>query len=114
MPPPRSPQTGQASVEFVALLPFLTLAVAAVVQLVMLGHAAWAGSQAASAAARASAVGGSSRAAARAALPSHLERGLRVVDRGSGRVSVRLRVPSLVPALDLGSLSADGSFEEQA
>ncbi len=114
MPTKPPPTAGQASVEFVALLPFLALAVAAVVQLVLVGHAAWAGSQAASAAARASAVGGSPRAAARGALPPHLERGLRVDAGDDGRVTVRLRVPSLVPALDLGSLSAAGSFEEQA
>jgi hypothetical protein len=108
------PTRGQASVELVALLPLLALAVAALVQVAALGHAAWAGSQAASAAARAAAVGGDPRAAAAGALPPHLERGLRVVERDGGEVEVRLRSPSLLPALDLGQITARGRFQEQS
>ena len=105
---------GQASVEFVALLPLIALALAALAQVVAVGHAAWAASQAASAAARAAAVGGDARAAARASLPGHLERGLRVVRRDGGEVEVRLRGPSLIPALDLGAIAARGRFAEQS
>ena len=105
---------GQASVELVALLPFLALALAALAQVAALAHASWAASQAAGAAARARAVGADPRAAARRALPSHLEGGLRVVARGGGGVEVRLRGPSLLPALDPGVITARGRFEGQS
>lgn len=109
----RSPR-GQASVELVALLPLLALAAAGLVQVALLGHASWAAAQAASAAARAHAVGGDARAAARRELPAHLEGTLRVMARGGGDVEVRLRAPSLVPALDVGTVTARGHFAEQA
>ena len=102
---------GQASVELVALMPFLALAVAALVQVALLAHASWAASQAAASAARAHAVGSDPVLAARRALPRHLEGGLRVVTRGGGEVRVSLRGPSLVPALRLGAISATGRFE---
>lgn len=105
---------GQASVEFVALLPFVALAAAALAQVAVLGHAGWAAGQAASSAARASAVGASPAAAAREALPGHLERGLRVRGLEGGEVEVRVRVPSLLPVLELSPISARGHFAEQA
>jgi hypothetical protein len=105
---------GQASVELVALLPFLALAVAALAQAAALAHASWAASQAAGAAARAQAVGADPGAAARRSLPPHLERGLRVVARGGGEVEVRLRAPVLLPAVDLGTVAARGRFEAQS
>ena len=105
---------GQAAVELVALLPFLTLAVAALAQVALIAHASWAASQAATAAARAHAVGTDPALAARRALPEHLERDLRVVAHGGGEVRVRLRGPSLVPALSVGAISATGRFEAQS
>ena len=105
---------GQASVELVALLPLLALALAALAQVAVVSHAAWAVSQAAGAAARAHAVGADPAAAARGALPAHLERGLRVVARRGGNVEVRVRCPSLVAALDLGTFAASGRFEAQS
>ena len=101
--------TGQASVEFVALLPLCAVALAALLQVCLLGHAVWAGAQAASAAARAAVVGGDVRQAALGSLPPHLERGLRVV-RGEGEVTVSVRTPSLV--LDLGAFTSTGRFAE--
>ena len=105
---------GQASVELVALLPFLALVVGALAQVALVSHASWAASQAAGAAARAHAVGGDPKAAARRALPAHLERGLRVVTREGGEVEVRLRGPAIVPALSVGTVSASGRFEAQS
>lgn len=105
---------GQASVELVSLVPLIALALAALAQVVALGHTAWAASQAASAAARAAAVEGDVRAAARGALPRHLERGLRVVAHDGGEVEVRLRAPALIPAIDLGPVTARGRFTERS
>ena len=105
---------GQASVELVALLPFLALVVAALAQVALLAHASWAASQAAAAAARAHAVGSDPKLAARRALPEHLEDGLRVIAIDRGEVQVRLRGPSLVPALGVGAMIAEGRFEAQS
>ena len=105
---------GQASVELVALLPFLALVVAALGQVALLAHASWAASQAATAAARAHAVGNDPVLAARHALPGHLEHGLRVDAGDGGEVRVRLRGPSLVPALSVGAITASGRFEAQS
>ena len=73
-------ERGQASVELVAIVPFVLLVGAVVWQLALAGHAAWAGANAARVAARAEAVGRDGERAARSALPSYLERGL-TVDR---------------------------------
>jgi hypothetical protein len=89
---------GQASVELVALLPVMVLIGAVVVQLVLAGQALWLCSNAARVAARAALVGGDTAAAARSALPSSLEDGLRV-RAGEGLVEVVIRLPLLVPGL---------------
>ena len=89
-------QTGQASVELLAALPFVLLAGAIVWQLALVGHAAWLCANAARVAARADAVGRDAAAAARSALPRSLERGL-VVDRvAGGATRVRVRVPLVI------------------
>lgn len=103
---------GQASVELVALLPLIAVGLAAVVQVVLVGHAAWALSQAASAAGRAHAVGARPLPAARRALPAHLDAGLRVWPE-AGHVRLSLRVPSPVPGLSVGTLRARGGFASQ-
>ena len=97
-------ERGQASVELVATLPFVLLAVAIAWQLALTGHAAWVTAQAARAAARADVVGRSPERAARGTLPRRLERGLRVERRGRS-VRVRVRVPLLVgrPAIAASS-----------
>jgi len=105
---------GQAAVELVAVLPLLALLCAAVWEGVLAGHAVWAAGSAARAAARAVAVDGDPRAAARAALPASLERGLRVTSREDGEVRISLVVPSVGgPALRLGHLSATARFAPQ-
>jgi TadE-like protein len=104
---------GQAAVELVALLPLLALLLAACWQVVLVGQTAWSASAAARGAARAAAVGSDPEVAARRSLPGGLERHLHV-RRDDDGVAVRLRIPSLVPAVSLGSLTAHGRFEAQA
>lgn len=112
-PEPADRAAGQAAVELVALLPLVALAAAAMVQVALVAHAAWAASQAAASAARAAAVGGDAGAAARAALPPHLERGIRLVSHGGGEIELRMPAPSIVPSLDFGTIAARGRFEVQ-
>jgi hypothetical protein len=90
-PDPRA-QYGQASVELVAMVPFVLLIGAVVWQLALAGHTAWLTANAARAAARADTVGRDVAAAARRALPHSMESDLEVrrLDRGGVRVSVRV------------------------
>jgi hypothetical protein len=88
---------GTASVELVAAVPFLLLAVLVAAQLTLAGQALWSAGVAARAGARAALVGGDARAAARRALPAALRPGARVDDAEG--VSVRVRIPRLLPAL---------------
>ena len=104
---------GQATAELVALLPLAALIIAAAWQLVVAGHATWAAGSAARAAARAAAIGRDPRAAARAALPARLERGLAVRDRGSGTVDVTLRIPPVLGLPVLGHTTATAHFQPQ-
>ena len=91
------PETGQASVEMIALVPALLLLGALAWQLALAGHTAWMSAHAARAGARADAVGRDPRAAARSALPRALRRGLEVRRLGGGGVRVRVRVPLILP-----------------
>src|SRR4051794_5567264 len=91
-------QTGQASVELVAVLPFLLLVGIVLWQLAVAAHAAWLCANAARVAARAEGVGRSGGDAARSAVPAGLRDGLRVTRDSEGRVSVHLPVPILVRA----------------
>ena len=95
-----SRERGQASIELVAVLPFVLLVAAVAWQLVLLGHTAWLTAQAARAAARADAVGRDREAAARSALPLSLERGLEVRRLPAGGVRVSVRVPLLLDVWD--------------
>src|SRR5256885_4597866 len=81
---------GQASVEFVAVLPFVLLAALVAWQLVLVGHVAWSAAGAARSGARAALVGRDAARAARAAVPGALRAGTRVGEAGGrvGRVSV--------------------------
>jgi hypothetical protein len=90
-------EEGTASVELIAAVPLLLLAVLVAAQLGLAGHSLWAAGVAARAGARAALVGGDARAAARSALPPSLRPGARVED--SGTVSVRVPVPLLLPGL---------------
>jgi hypothetical protein len=105
---------GQAAVELVALLPLLAAVLALAWQVVVAAHAAWAAGVAARAAARAHAVGADAAAAARAHLPGSLEHGLRVAARSDGGVTVSLRIPTVLPSLELGRASATAHFDPQS
>lgn len=86
---------GQASVELVAVVPFVLLVGLVLWQLILAGHTAWLCANAARVAARAEAVGDNGEHAARTAVPEGLERGLEFEESDSGDVHVRLRVPLL-------------------
>lgn len=90
-------EEGTASVELVAVVPFLLLAVLAAVQIALAGQALWSASVAARAGARAALVGSEVKAAARRALPPSLRDDAEVEDAGD--VSVRVAVPRLFPGL---------------
>jgi hypothetical protein len=89
-------ETGQASVEMVAVLPFVILAALAAWQVGLAGHTLWMTAGAARAAARADTVGSSPERAARSALPDSMERGLSVERLRAGGVRVRVRMPVLL------------------
>jgi len=88
---------GTASVELVAVVPFLLLVVLAVAQVVLAGQALWSAGVAARAGARAALVGGDTAAVARRALPPPLRAGAKVAEQGE--VTVRVLVPRLFPAM---------------
>jgi hypothetical protein len=90
-------EEGTASVELVAAVPFLLLAVLAAAQLALAGQALWSAGVAARAGARAALVGRDGAAAARRALPETLRAGARVSE--SGGVAVQVVIPRLLPAL---------------
>lgn len=109
---------GQAVVEFVALLPVLMLVALAMGQGAVAGYAAWSAGGAARVAARAQALGGKPGEAARAELPRFLDGGSRVrvaaaTGKTPGRVTVRLRVPSIVPGLKFGTVAAQAQLPDQ-
>lgn len=107
-------QRGQASVEFVALLPILAVLCAIGWQLVVAGQTVWLASTAARGAARAHALGRDAATAGRAALPVAMRDGLRVRTGDDGRVSVRLRIPAVVPGGGrLGSVHREAQFAPQ-
>ena len=81
----RRSETGQASVELVAALPFVLLVGALIWQCALAGHTAWLAAHAARAGARAEVVDGDVRAAVRSVLPEGLEHGLEV-ERRDGRL----------------------------
>lgn len=98
-------EEGTASVELVAVVPFLLLAVLVAAQLGLAGQALWSAGVAARAGARAALVGSDARAAARSALPPSLRPGARI--EGSGAVSVRVAIPRLLPGLPRLTVGAE-------
>jgi len=102
-------EEGTASVELIAVVPFLLLALLVAAQVAIAGHALWSASVAARAGARAELVGGDATAAARRALPPSLRAGAEV-DESDG-VSVRVPVPRLVPRLPEVLVGARSSLE---
>jgi hypothetical protein len=100
-------ERGTASVELVATVPFLLLALAVAAQIALAGQALWSAGVAARAGARAALVGGDPRAVARRALPEAMRDGA-VVEaedgeggdgEGDGGIGVKVPVPTLLPRL---------------
>lgn len=102
-------EEGTASVELVAVVPFLLLAVVAAAQIALAGQALWSAGVAARAGARAALVGGDATAAARAALPPSLRREAKVEDDEG--VVVRVAVPRLVTSLPVVRVAAEAELE---
>lgn len=90
---------GTASIELVAVVPFLLLALAVAAQIALAGQALWSASVAARAGARAQLVGGDAEAAARRALPPSLRDGAEVEADEDGGVEVEVPVLTLIPRL---------------
>jgi hypothetical protein len=102
-------EEGTASVELIAVVPLLLLALLAAAQIALAGQALWSASVAARAGARAALVGGDASAAARSALPPSMREGAKVEeDEG---VSVRVVVPRLFPALPQVLVGASSGLE---
>ena len=106
-------QSGQAAVELVAVLPVLAAVVAFALQALLAGQAVWEARVAARAAARAHAVGADAAGAARAHLRPRLEHGLQVSATAGGDVRVSVRIPTVLPAVRLGRVSASSHFRPQ-
>jgi hypothetical protein len=102
-------ERGTASVELVAVIPFLLLAVLAAVQIALVGHSLWSAGVAARAGARAALVGRDAAAAARRALPPSLQDGVEVDD--GEEVSVRVMVPRFFPGLPVLRVGAGATLE---
>lgn len=102
-------EDGTASVEMVAVVPFLLLAVLVAAQIGLAGEALWAAGVAARAGARAELVGGDAGAAARQALPPSMRSGADVSDAEA--ISVRVAVPRLLPVLPRVTVGAKAALE---
>lgn len=103
-------EEGTASVELIAVVPFLLLAILVTAQIALAGQALWSASVAARAGARAALVGDDPATVARRALPPSLRRDAEVGD-GDG-VSVRVSVPRLLPALPRLAVDAETSLAD--
>jgi hypothetical protein len=102
-------EEGTASVELIAAIPFLALAVLVAAQLALAGQALWSAGVAARAGARAALVGGDATKAARRALPPSMRDGAEV--DGRSEVSVRVGVPRLLPMLPRMTVGARSGLE---
>ncbi len=102
-------EDGTASVEMVAVIPFLVLAVLVAAQIGLAGQALWSAAIAARAGARAALVGRDAGAAARRALPPSMRDGAEVDDDDG--VSVRVVIPTLLPAMPRLTVGAGATLE---
>jgi hypothetical protein len=99
---------GTASVELIAVVPFLLLAVLAAAQIAAAGASLWSAGVAARAGARAAVVGGDARAAALQALPDAMRPEAQVGD--GDPVSVRVPIPRLLPGMPELTVGAKASL----
>ncbi len=102
-------EDGTASVEMVAVIPFLLLAVLVAAQIGLAGQALWSAGVAARAGARAALVGGDAAVAARRALPPVMRDGAEVSN--GDEVSVRVVIPKLVPGMPQLMVGAGAALE---
>ena len=108
-------ERGTASIELVAAVPFLLLALAVAAQIALAGQALWSASVAARAGARAALVGKDPKVAARRALPEAMQDGSTVAEDDDGAVAVKVPIPTLLPdlpALKVGARSGLGGGDE--
>lgn len=101
-------EDGTASIETVAAVPFLLLAVLVAAQLGLAGYALWSAAIAARAGARADLVGGDPLAVARRALPPALRDDAELGEDGA--VSVRVAIPTLLPAMPQVMVGAEAAL----
>lgn len=101
---------GTASVELVAVVPLLLLAILVAAQIGIAGYALWSAAVAARAGARAALVGGDTAAVARRALPGSMRDGADVSD--GEEVSVRVVIPRLLPAMPELTVGARAALEQ--
>ena len=102
-------ERGVASVELVAVVPFLILGLLIAAQLAMVGHAFWSAGLAARAGARAALVDRDAERAAIAALPGALRRGAHI-DEEDG-ISVRVSPPRVLPLMPRLEVAATSRLE---
>lgn len=102
-------EEGTASVELVAVVPLLLLAVLVAAQIALAGQALWSASVAARAGARAALVGGDASAAARSSLPPSMRAGMRVSEADG--VEVAVEIPRLIPPLPRLRVEARSGLE---
>jgi hypothetical protein len=102
-------ESGQASVELLAILPALVVCVLLAAHWVSAGWALWSAGNAARAGARAEHVGSRGEAVARRALPGLLRE--RAEARGGDVVRVRVRAPSLLPGADPVPVAAESRLD---
>ncbi len=108
----RSQDSGQASVELLAAIPLVVLLGLAVWQSALAGLTAERAARAARVTSRAVAVGEQPRQAIRKVLPQRLARDARIKLSGN-KVTISLAVPSVLPSVHLGSVTASASFPVQ-
>jgi Flp pilus assembly protein TadG len=96
---------GTASVELIAVVPVLLLAVLVAAQIGLVGQALWSAAVASRAGARAAAIGDDAGVAARRALPQSMRAEARV--SAADAVSVRVPLPRLLPILPKITVGAE-------
>jgi hypothetical protein len=112
MSPMGTRSAGQASVEFVAVLPAMAVCLLLAAQAVVAGWALWSAGNAARSGARAERVGSDAKAAARRALPGSLRDGAAI--HSDDGVRVRVRVPALIPGVELPTVAASSTLDGDA
>lgn len=105
--------SGQASVELLALLPALGATIALAWQALVAGESWWLATVAAREAARAEALGHDPSRAALAALPALFDERARTRVARDGTATVRVAIPALLGGLRLGTATGRARMEPQ-